>query len=171
MPKINFEKALEAESDPHRQRMDEVFGEGNDIIASVGTAIILGQAIAFARMIAPDQILPFGQRIDVKRDGEHILFFSSDLLLMAAEWGETVDEFVEAGNTSGYFMFEAVMPDKYQRALVSTDGEVKAVIVREITPDEYEKYLAGFYDNRAAGDGNGTPVPLTGMDVNKTIKC
>jgi hypothetical protein len=164
MSKIDFETALKQDQkNTDQDSLDETFGEGNDVIAVVGVAYIEGQAIAFARMITPGEVLPFGKTIETKRDRNHIMFLSNNLLLMATDWGETVDEFVAAGAASGFFMFEAVMPDKYQRALVSIDGEVKAVIVREITPDEYEKYLAGFYHN-----GDKT---YARMDVNKTMEC
>ena len=155
MDPVNFDSEMQKHRNADvksQKQLDDRFGEGSDVISIIGVAHFGERDMAVARMIAPDEILPFGPTIEVKRDlYNNILFISNNLLLMGVPWDERLDVFAEVGAEVGYFMFEAISPTKLTRALVQLDGKVIGTVVRDITPDEYEKHLSGFYDESDAG--------------------
>ena len=166
---IDFDSAFEEQKDPAKQKeLDEAFGEGGDVMSIVGVATVSNIRVAFARMIMPLELLPIGKTIDVRRD-EHnnILFISNDVLLMATGWDDGVKEFEKMGAEHGVFMFEAITPTKLHRALCHIDGKVIESNVRDITSDEYEKHLAGFYCGALEQEKD---VTIT-VNVNKPIEC
>ncbi len=142
---IDFETAFSECVSKDKAEFDERYGADGDVIAVIGTALFDQSVIAIARMIAPGDIRPFTKHIFVRREHNAIIFSDDNTLLLAAEWNEMVDEFIENAEKTGFFVFEGIMLTRMNKALVDLDGNVIETRSIPISKDEYEKYLAGFY--------------------------
>jgi hypothetical protein len=164
MTKIDFAKAFDecvsADKRTHKEEYDARFGEGGDVIALIGTAGSGSEIIAVARMVSSEEIASLPNHIFVKEDGNTIMFWAEDILLLAAELDGLVEGFKAVAQKNGWFVFEGITPHNMHKAVVDLSGNVLETTTFPISTDEYEKHLAGFY---CAENMPTSSIPKHGM--------